>query len=530
MNLQKSSERTPGAEGLRWAVAAALVCALVALCLDLSPLHRFHNSDSLIPIQVALQRWTPYYWEQNRFGMLVPLLALPVSDPFSNLLFQVGLRLLALTASFFLFARAVVLRPWWPAAGALTLATFLIAKGVQAHAFLQMQPYGQSLSLALGGLALVDARRGGVRTVAGLGLLALSLWVSTTTVLWLFPLLWLRDALALVPGSEGERGRGLAFLIRDRRTGWLLGFLFLAFAVNILACRLSIYREATTFAPADLQVWPRAWWTLLKGEAEYLSPWGVWAWAVALAAAVALALRPAERTATRRALAIAACLLGAGLAQLLAVGTTWWAQINSWSLRYVAEGLLAAATLVPAVLLSLLLEGRPARWWRTANALALLAVLPALTVHYGPPSVRTARAAVTELEPEVSRGVAAAHCTHVLGGYWRVWPTVFHAEVLRAERGERGPLWGVTLRSNPIWKALQEGDWNKARVGVIVGGEPAAEDMRRRYWMPELHLAEHHGAIDVYTVGGKGPALARVADRSLDPGPPPRLAHSVTGK
>ena len=65
-----------------------VLAALLAVWIDLSPIHRFHNSDSLIPVLMSLDRWTPFYWEQNRFGMLVPLLALPFRDPFANLLVQ----------------------------------------------------------------------------------------------------------------------------------------------------------------------------------------------------------------------------------------------------------------------------------------------------------------------------------------------------------------------------------------------------------------------------------------------------------
>ncbi|HEY2738982.1 MAG TPA: hypothetical protein VGK45_11305, partial [Thermoanaerobaculia bacterium] len=133
----------PAVDDRRRLAAVAVMALLLALWMDLSPLHRFHDSDSLVPVLMSLQRWTPFYWEQNRFGSLVPLLAIPVHGPFHNLLVQVGLRLLAVVLSFFLLARTVVRRPYWPAVGALTLALYVAGKGLYAHCFLQMQPYPQ---------------------------------------------------------------------------------------------------------------------------------------------------------------------------------------------------------------------------------------------------------------------------------------------------------------------------------------------------------------------------------------------------
>ncbi len=50
-----------------------LVLASAAICLDLSTIHQYHASDSLLPVLVSLQHWTPFFWLQDRVGMLVPL-------------------------------------------------------------------------------------------------------------------------------------------------------------------------------------------------------------------------------------------------------------------------------------------------------------------------------------------------------------------------------------------------------------------------------------------------------------------------
>ena len=47
-----------------------------------------HNADSLIPTLVSLDYWLPFFWGQDRFGMLLPLVAAPVHDSFWNLVVQ----------------------------------------------------------------------------------------------------------------------------------------------------------------------------------------------------------------------------------------------------------------------------------------------------------------------------------------------------------------------------------------------------------------------------------------------------------
>ncbi|MCM2335078.1 MAG: hypothetical protein NDI82_14180, partial [Anaeromyxobacteraceae bacterium] len=65
---------------------------------------------------VSLQRWTPFYWDQERYGMLVPLLALPVRDPLWNLLLQRGLLVLGGLAAVVLLARHALPDRDWPVA------------------------------------------------------------------------------------------------------------------------------------------------------------------------------------------------------------------------------------------------------------------------------------------------------------------------------------------------------------------------------------------------------------------------------
>lgn len=466
-------------------MAAGLAAAVLAVWMDLSPLHAHHTADSFIPVLSGLYLWEPFFWKQNRFGSLLPLLSLWLDAPFANLLFQVGLRLFAVASAFFLLARTVVPRLYWPAVGALTLALWIGAKDVKAHAFVQMQPYGQAIALSLAGVALLEGK-GRWRTLAGLVLIGLGFWVSATTLFWLFPLVWIRGWLkdgTFFPGG---------------RTRLILASLVAAFGLS-MALSWSWKYKATAFGAARPEVWPGAWSTLLSRSIDYLSP------ALAVAGA-GLLLVGARRS--RTALSAGLCLLVMAFADLGVMGLTEWAAVNRWSLRYVTVELLALGMLAPALLLILLLEGRPARWQRTANVLMLVLLLGVAALRYGAPSTGRARAAL-DVHGKATDEILASGATHLLGGYWRVWPAVFHANMVRWERGETTPVWGVTIRSVSTDRLWRPSDWNGARIAVLEGNERAAEDIRRAASLPALYLARDLGDVSIYrSTPTGGPILA----------------------
>lgn len=66
------------------------VYAVAASLLALSNLFALHKADSLIYTLGSLDHWSPYFWEQDRVGMLIPLLISPVRNPFANLVVQTG--------------------------------------------------------------------------------------------------------------------------------------------------------------------------------------------------------------------------------------------------------------------------------------------------------------------------------------------------------------------------------------------------------------------------------------------------------
>ncbi|MGB8933053.1 MAG: hypothetical protein WCC48_17545, partial [Anaeromyxobacteraceae bacterium] len=186
--------------------------ALAAALVDLGTFHRLEDADSIVPILVSLQRWTPFYWDQERYGMLVPLLALPVRDPLWSLLVQRWLLVLAGLAVPVLVARHVLGGRTWVLAGLLSAAGLLAFWPARwAFDFLGSQPYGLSIAVALAGLALAEpGGRWGSRHVRwglGLGVVVVAHWVNAAAGLVLLPLAAARAAIDWVEGEDRRRIR-----------------------------------------------------------------------------------------------------------------------------------------------------------------------------------------------------------------------------------------------------------------------------------------------------------------------------------
>ena len=178
-----------------------LLCAAVAVWVDLGAMHDLHHGDSLVPVLVSLYKWTCFFWDSDHVGMLVPLLASPVKNPMANLLAQCGANIFCGLSVFFLLARYVLRDRSYPVVGALGVATFLALtpRGYSFDFFISTL-YGVALALGLAGLLLLTTRPGGRVTVprglAALGLIVLSHWVYTAMALALAPLVVFRALFA----------------------------------------------------------------------------------------------------------------------------------------------------------------------------------------------------------------------------------------------------------------------------------------------------------------------------------------------
>ena len=496
--------------GHRTAVLLGSVAVAAAL-LTFGRLHRLENGDSLVPVLVSLQRWTPFFWDQERYGMLVPLLALPVRHPLWNLLAQRLLLGVAGLGAVVLLARHVLAGRDWPLAGALAAAGLLAAAPAPwLFEYLFDQPYGLSLALAVAGLALAeprgDGRRPWARLVSGALLVVAAHWVNAAAGVLLGTL---AAARAAVDRLEGEDGRAVAArLARDAgllALGLVAGQVFLRAypALSGTPLRLDV-------APLPLSALPGAWTTFFANAWRNAGPWPAVLWAASVAGVGLLAL-PSLRRHLGGALLRVSALLGAALAYALFAGSLRWVEENAFHWRYLAPSALlvhlAAASLLAEPLARLRRTARPA-------ALAALALIPvAALAAAGPPSLARLRGDLDAVAGRLTNDVLAARCDVLVGEYWTVWPTVWHAALVLHERGEARRLYGLTHRATPsaaVW-------WD--RRGEVRLCRPAGEDAAAARWlrdfgMPPARAVERVGAVEVLA-----PAAATGSPRA----PPPAM-------
>ena len=121
------------------------------LLIGLSPLMTSLNySDSLLPVHLSLDQPGRFYWGQMRFGMLVPILAHGVQDPWTNLFTQqvisAGFGVFGVLALGFLLGRTLETSL---SAGLLSLTFLFVSQSPHSiqTLFMIAQPHGLSLGL-----------------------------------------------------------------------------------------------------------------------------------------------------------------------------------------------------------------------------------------------------------------------------------------------------------------------------------------------------------------------------------------------
>lgn len=428
------------------------VCAAAALCIDLGNFHRQQNADSIVPVLSSLYRWTPFFWGQNRLGQLLPLLATPFENPLTNMLVQAGLGIFSGVFALFLLTRYLQRDVHWPATGAMLVTLFLLLapRSFQFNLLSSCQPYGASLALALMGLILLEVDRtthyGRMRIAAAWVLMALAHWVNPTSAWVLIPLVVFRYIL----------GRQVEWSVCVASVSALAGTSLLSMGASLVVRKFYLFPEdtATSFALADPRLWPTTWWQLAEGTGV-AAGWLVPALLAITCVANLGARRAGEAPSFQRWSQFLPALLAA-LAYLAVTGSLTHVQLSGRHHKYMtpAFAMLAAAlacTFWAPFWSRLCGSSGPVRRMCGLFKYALpAAVLGAATFQYGVPSMTTVRRDIDIGCGRFSDDIRSAGCTHLVGSYWKVWPAMFHANLVAFERGESSRVWGEVLRATVI--------------------------------------------------------------------------------
>jgi len=453
----------------RFAWALLLVCAIAAW-IGLGRLHAFQDSDSLLPVLVSVQRWTPFFWGQDRFGMLVPLLVMPIHHPLANLIVQGWVMTVAALLAPFLLARHLGI-PHWFAVGALAnaLIVFLLSRYLQ-FAWLVAQPYALSITLATLGIAAAE-RTAIPRLLAAAVLMLLAHWINLGICILVFPLL-------LVRGRASVRGLVVAVV-------GLAG----GAAMQTLGVPQTL--EGLVAAPD----WPHAWFMLVRTmSGQIVHP--VWL-AIIVAAALAGAIRSIRTGSAKAVWALAAAAL-VGCTYWLAVGTFRHVQASDYLARYVLPSVALFAVSIATGLIALVDR-------RLKSAVVASIAAAALTIaalaSYGVPSVGRLRRTIDREFGAMTPYVEMTGATVIAGDYWTVWPAVFHANLASYGHAGRHVVFGLSYRSdatNPLWWSLVEKQTivlAGSRLDNTVGSELARLPVRARF-------VEFTGPVSIFVAGG----------------------------
>ena len=179
-----------------WLLVIACL-AVMALWIDFSKIHRSHNSDTVVMVLASLYEWTPFFWGQDRLGMVFPLLASPWKHPLDNMLAQAAMTIFVSLSGFFLlgcyvFGRRVGIAT--AAIGATFLLVFLSLE--QRFAYLvTIHNFATAPSIGLAGLILLDRWERGCSTLlipCGVACIVIAHWINPPVAFLLGPLLVVR--------------------------------------------------------------------------------------------------------------------------------------------------------------------------------------------------------------------------------------------------------------------------------------------------------------------------------------------------
>jgi hypothetical protein len=509
-----------------WIVLVALVAC--SLWIDFSRIHRFHNSDSLVMVLTSLYQWTPLFWEQDRLGMLFPLLAVPWHHPLANLLAQGAMTTLVGLSSFFLLGYYVAGRDRGITIGALCgifLVVFARLEQRFAH-LIYVHQFATASAVGLAGLILLDrwARgRSAILAAAAVVLVFVAHWINPGVAFAFGPLLVARglcfrplgdyfdqldrarlsggaeppwpwtsnaaDAAAAVPAGRLRAAR----LSKDEVVG--IAAVACSLAGSVILSRTLAEPLPYAFLPPD------EWWACAVGVWNSLN--GLyqhrWYGAVNVTALVGLATLywPAGRKAARLSLRMAAGLLLAAAVQYAFMTSLDHVHRTHYP-RYVAMAVLFwQAALVGFAVIQVAAVMPATKLGTRLPTLLVAAMTLVVAVGHGRPSISVVRAEIDASLGKYTDDILAARCTHVTGDYWHVWPAMFHVNMRLAD--ERSPrlVWGIAQRSLPTEKYWRQIPWTEVRIAEIIGDEPQSRGFRAHYRLPPVAEREQVGRIRV---------------------------------
>ncbi|CAN5292642.1 hypothetical protein BH11PLA2_BH11PLA2_50150 [soil metagenome] len=444
---------------------------VVAVWLAFTKLFTLHTADSLIYSLGSLDHWTPFFWEQDRVGMLVPLVTMPLRHPLANLLLQTVLMTFCGLSLPLLLAR--LLNP--TTAGAIATVVSNVLFIALAPALLHenqfivcMYPVG----LCLGVSALIVLNRDDdslsfrraswLHVVISLVLMTLGMWTYLGIVVILLPLACLR------------------FLTTRRFSGILVTLVSFAvgFALMKFVNNLPPYDVPTSNESLPWREWPAAWAMLLFRIRE--QPGGNdWLFSVVIVVGIGLLAVVVRRPRRRDMIAIAILLIVAGV-EVGFCGTRKWISHNIHHPRYIIFAITAVPLAAAMLLTSVSCRCRMRSCWLCG--LALIGLFGTGSWRYGLPAITQPRQISQHQFCQYSSAVRNSDCPVMGAKYWDLWTTYFWLRLEAYESGGTAPIpigwrtweyrhdWSDLAKSGPFRVAVPKGAYDELNLESVRRG------------------------------------------------------------
>lgn len=413
----------------------ALAVALGAW-LGASRLHAATNADALMPALVSLQALTPYFWRQDRYGMLWAYLWHPLHNPLHLLV-----AIFASNAAAGLVAQVLLSRLLWPGRGvwrlvAVASMALTLVFGTPHYVAEVLGPpqfFSTPLALGLGGLAF-SSRGGRGAGAVGVTMLLVCGWYNPSVPVLLALLCVARAAPHLI---AVRRARGTLAVA--------LGLCALATAVGLACMRASAFAQFSPMRTNRVGLWPATLLALVRSAhdaGDLPAPFA----GVVTAGLAATWLSIARGGGAGRGARAAAYATVACAAYLVVVVSQGWVRQEGCSGRFLWPVLFVAVVCAAGGFVAPLARA-PRRARRAATAGLVATCVLACALRFGPPSLAGVGQQLSVHAGTLGEEALAAQCTHLAGDYWSVWPAVLSVAWRRYEAGDPRPIFGVAHRS-----------------------------------------------------------------------------------
>jgi len=457
-------------EKYAWYAVTALI-VVTGCWISLGKFQQNQNADSIVPVLVSLQHWKPFYWETNRYGMLVPLLAIPFRHPLVNLIFQSIVSTCAgLACSFLLVAYFFEDSIFWLTAAALQniWLLLLVSQPTQFDWFVD-QCYGVSFALAFASLILAEKRK----TFLALGLMILCHWVNSAAFVILIPLVLQRHLI-------DRHKRGLFRSLGVVLAGAACGFLFM----------FTARYQTTQSGLVSRDLWISGWLALLHTTQGAVLTKPIFAWWMFVPGALGVIITLLLGS-SKRPLLVSLAFVNTGVLYWLFVGSLAWTRANVYVPRYIYPALLLFST-AAALAAVAPLQRIPLQPGVTALAAVALMFVAAVFA-FGRPSVSEVERDLHRQFGAMTAEVLASHAPIITGSYWVVWPAVFDANLALYEQHEHRKVYGFTYRGSGT-----SPQWVRQKVCM----DSSLHDPEARNYMDSIgrhfHLEQTFGTINMY--------------------------------